>query len=324
MAAEAASLVAELKKLRKGRGIHAAALWSVVGPALREVCEVRTEDQPAAARKRVADRLVALSQGLPKDLAEVVRVALALEPDVHGQFLHERIQWLAQQQDRDIRTIRRRVDAGLTMLAEAAAQPVSAVPEPPREWRVRRFETLLRLDQESPVCEEQRVIVAERDGLDTITFQYTIPRTEHQPGNGDGNSGGAGNRMHLDVRFGARLLERERVSCSRFRFVLGLPRPLAEGEEHTFGMTVRLPAEQPMRPHYLYVPERPCEAFELRVRFPDGRRPRRVERVDGAFHRDIDEVPGHAEAVVVDGVNEAFTSFGELVPRLGYGLRWSL
>jgi len=129
--------------------------------------------------------------------------------------------------------------------------------------------------------------------------------------------------MRVDIHYGARLTSQEKVSDSIFRFVLQLPAPLPRGASHEHCIIVRLPEGQPMRPHYLYVPERPCDRFELRVRFPAGRAPADVERVSGAFHRAIDESAGNAETIPVDGVDEVLSCFVDLAPRLGYGLRWT-
>lgn len=317
MAADPAELIAELKKLRKGRGLQSPAIENVIGPALREVCGVGPGDVPAVVRERVTDRLAALTDSLPADLALVVRVALALQPDVTGQFLHERVQWLSKHQDRDTRTIRRRVDDGLTRLAEAATGPVDKLPSDHQHgWHVQQFEAVLRLDLASPTCFERRTIVADRDGLDEVTILYTIPR---QPG-----GAATDHDMHIDIHYGARLAAQGKVSESLFKFVLSLPRVLNRGDEHEYFMIVRLPENQPMRPHYVHIPERPCERFELRVRFPNGQVPAEVERIDGAFHRSIDEISETPDMVPVDSVDEARAVFEDLAPRLGYGLRWEL
>ncbi len=315
MAADPAELVAELKKLRKGRGLQSPAIESLIGRALREICGIGVGDGPAIIRERVTDRLAALADSLPRDLALVVRTALALEPDVTGQFLHERIQWLAQDQDRDTRTIRRRVDEGLTRLAEAATRSADKLPDDHQEgWHVQQFEAVLRLDTPSPTCYERRIIVADRDDLDRITILYTVPR---QTGDATTSHG-----MRVEIHYGARLVSQEKISDSLFRFVLQLPVPLARGDRHDHCVIVRLPETQPMRPHYLYVPERPCDRFQLRVRFRDGGVPAEVERVNGAFHRAIDESPDDPEMLAVDSVDEVRSCFTDLAPRLGYGLRW--
>lgn len=318
MAAEPAELIAELKRLRKGRGLQSPGIENVVGPALREVCGVAASDGPAVTRERVTGRLAGLTESLPPDLALVVRVALALQSEVGGQFLHERVEWLARRQDRDTRTIRRRIDDGLARLAEVATGTTdrSTEADDQHNWHVQQFEAVLRLDMSSPTCFERRTIVADRDGLDEVTILYTIPRL---PGGADTDRD-----MTVDIHYGARLVAQEKVSESLFRFVLKLPRWLDRGAEHEYFMIVRLPEAQPMRPHYLYVPERRCDRFELRVRFPGGRVPTEVERLDGAFHRTIDEASVDPELIPVDGVGEARVIFSDLVPRLGYGLRWEL
>jgi hypothetical protein len=316
MGVEPIELVAELKKLRKGRGVQSSVIESVVGPALREVCGIGANDGPSIVRERTIERLGALAECLPPDLSLVVRVALALQAEVAGQFLHDRIRWLAQHQDRDARTIRRRVDDGLARLAEAAIQRDDvATGDDRQDWHMQDFEAVLRLDLASPTCYERRTIVADSDHLDTVTILYTIPRESGDPADA--------HEIQVDINYGARVISRERVSDSLFRFVLQLPAVLRRGTRHEYGMIVRLPHGQPMRPHYVYVPERPCERFELRVRFPADRAPSRVERVSAAFHRAIDESSRHPEMIHVDSVDEVRTRFVDLAPRYGYGIRWN-
>ena len=316
MGVEPAALVAELKKLRKGRGVQSSSIEILVGPALREVCNIGPHDGPSVVRERTIERLSGLAEFLPQDLSLVVRVALALQPEVSGQFLHERIRWLALHQDRDSRTIRRRVDDGLARLAEAATQHEDGPPSGgQQDWHVQDFEAVLRLDLPAPTCYERRTIVADSDDLDTVTILYTIPRDHADPG--------ADHEMQVDINYGARVVTRERISDSLFKYVLKLPTALRRGTRHEYGMIVRLPAGQPMRPHYVYVPERPCERFELRVRFPADRPPVHVERVSAAFHRAIDESSKQPELIHVDSVDEVRARFVDLAPRYGYGIRWS-
>jgi hypothetical protein len=317
MAAEPAQLIAELKRLRKGRGLQSASIEGIIGPALREVCGVAAGDGPAAVRDRVTNHLAALADCLPPDLALIVRVALGLQSEVGGQFLHERVEWLARNQDRDTRTIRRRIDDGLTRLAEAATGPIERRPDDHQHgWHVQCFDAVLRLDAPTPTCFERRTIVADRDGLREITILYTIP-----PAAGAVT---AQHGLHVEIHYGARLLSHTKISESLFRFVLALPETLDRGDEHEYCMIFRLPDDQPMRPHYLYVPERPCDRFELRVRFRHDRAPAAVERIDSAFHRSMDEATEAPELITVNGVGEALVIFEDLTPRLGYGLRWSL
>lgn len=318
MAAGTAELLLELKKLRKGRGMQSPALENMIGPELRKACGAHPDDPPGTVREQLTDRLETLADSLPSDLSTIVKVALALRPDTTGQFLHERIAWLAAQQERDIRTIRRRIDDGLAMLAEAATADRS-----PRhstgdehDWHVQQFEAVLRLDLPAPTSFERRTVVADRDGLDELVILYTVPRA---PADTRPN-----HDVQVDLHYGARLVAQERMTDSLFRFVLRLPQALRRGTSHEYFMIVRLPEAQPMRPHYLYVPERVCDRFDLRIRFPEDQVPAAVEYVRAAFHRAIDDGPPHPQLVPVDGVHEVHVQFDDLKPRLGYGLRWTL
>src|SRR5215218_5329453 len=144
-------LLEELKILRKGRGVNAARIG--LGPRLRELAAVGEADTPGTTRRKVIDTLNRLAEPLPADLALAARAALALLPSAQHPFLAERVQWLADQLRRDVRTARRRVDLGLAAMAEQASTapaPVAAVRSAAADderWYVREFRALLRLDQ---------------------------------------------------------------------------------------------------------------------------------------------------------------------------------
>ena len=239
---------------------------------------------------------------------------LALHEDAQYRFLSERVEWLAAQQDRGARTIRRRIDAGLMRLVEAALDSLPV--EPPSatgSWHVTEFEALLRLDGPTPSCTERRTIVAERDGIERITWSITIPAVAEEGPPGD---------LDVEVLRGVELIATERPSPRRFLLHLRLPRPLRAGESHQFSLEVRVPRGQQMRPTYVFWPERPCERFSLVVRFPQEDPPAAVWRVDGAFHRDIDDLGQGQDLLPVNGIGEVEISFRNPRPDRGYGVQW--
>jgi len=311
-------LLEELKTLRKGRGVNAARM--ALGPRLRELAAVGADDTPGTTRRKVIGTLNRLAEPLPADLALAARAALALLPSAQHPFLAERVQWLADQLRRDVRTARRRVDLGLAAMAErASAAPTPAPLRPADEdderWYVRDFRALLRLDQPTPEAMDTRVVVARVDGLTEIEALITVPR--------DGPSRTGPHDLQVEALYGARIVGRERVTASRFRYALRLPRPLRAGDAHEYGLLFRVPPNQPMRTHYVHYAPRRCDRFELRIRFDPQRVPAEVWRVDGIFPRDLDDGLPDAESVPVDDAAEVHLVFDRLRPGFGYGARWT-
>ncbi|HEY3606411.1 MAG TPA: hypothetical protein VGL06_02875 [Pseudonocardiaceae bacterium] len=306
-------LASELKTLRKGRGLQAPRLADQVGPMLRALCGIGENESAASIREKLTRQLLILASGLPEDLRHVVTTALALQPDVQHQFLRERVQSLAEQQRRDVRTIRRRMDEGFELLAEIAARPVEDQPQgTARGWYVERIEAIMRLDKTTPETYERRRIVSEADGLDMLQPTQTQPRNPADPEHD----------LNVEAHFGVRLLGKRKVTGSRFAFHLGLPEPLSIGQKHEYGLIIRVPPSQPMQPHYVMFPERRCDEFELRIRFDLDRLPNQIWRVEEVFHRDVDDNQPSANLLTIDGVGEVHLSFRNLLPGHGYGAQW--
>jgi hypothetical protein len=114
----------------------------------------------------------------------------------------------------------------------------------------------------------------------------------------------------------------ERIRRSRFVLRLGLPKPLAAGEEHEYAVITRPPTDQPMRQHLVYFPERRCDEFDLRVRFDQSRLPEQVWRMAEAFPRDVDEIRPSDEILVPDLVGEVRVTFDHPRVGFGYGAQW--
>ncbi|ONI84527.1 hypothetical protein ALI22I_28655 [Saccharothrix sp. ALI-22-I] len=313
-----ADLATELRTLRKGRGMQAPRIGDEVGPALRELCAITESDSHASIRDKVGNKLHTLSEKLPDDLRTIFRTTLALHGDTQGQFLNDRVKLLANKFTRDVRTIRRRMDEAFDLLAEnaIATEPRGQRSSAGHDWYVQRFEAVLRLDRTTPECFERRTIVAEHDGLDRIRVSITLPLPTGTHGHGLPE-------LHVEPYFGAELIGRQRHPGNRFVFELRLPVTLSAGESHEYGLVMRLPDGQGMRPHYVFFPERPCEAFDLRVRFPLTNTPAEVQLVPGVFHRAIDDPASSGGTVPVDAVHEVHVTFSNLMSGYGYGLRWA-
>lgn len=304
-------LAGELRRLRKGRGVHAWHLRPLVGPELRRLCSITAADDEATVRAKLIGALRPLIESLPADLRLAALAALALDPAVRHPVLRQRLAWLAESIERDERTARRRMDEALRRLADQTAPSVG---EPMTGWYVGSFDALVRFDV--PGCEvrERRTIVATRDGLDRILASISLPRSPD-----------AGRRPEPRVTLtqGGTILRRERASSSHFRFVIGLPRPLLSGEEHAYALHVQMPAAHRMRPHYVFTPRMPCDAFDLRVRFDLRRPPQALWLVDTLHIRMLDDGRQCGESVLWNAEGEARVQFSGLIPGRCYGLQWT-
>jgi hypothetical protein len=313
-----AKLIAELKTLRKGRGVFVAQIGERVGPALRTLSGVPEGASTAELRRRLSERLENLASALPEDLRIAALVALGLHSEARLPFYQERIRWLAEYLQRDERTARRRADEAIDQLAEIAASPTA----PPsaeyttgtEDWYLAELRCMVVLDRGVPESFEYRRVTAVRDDVTEVDLSFTLPRDAADP-----NAPYAG---VAEVVYGGTLVRRPRESAGRFGFVLELPAPLKRYETAEFVVRYHLPPGQRMRPQCLVAPRRRCDVFDLRVRFDRDSPPRRVWQVSEAFHRDPDQGGVHGEALALDAAGEIHLRFRNLKPALTYGAQW--
>jgi hypothetical protein len=235
------------------------------------------------------------------------------------RFLRDRMEWLAAYVNRDERTVRRRVDEAVALLAErigdAGWQSRRAAETPSGGWHLESVRTLVRVDGSGYEVLEDRRIMATGPPLDTLALAVSLPRFGETP---------ARERDLLaDVMYGGLLIRRERPSESLFRFIVELPHVLRPGDTHEFGVRFAAPPGQEMAPHYAFTPLTRCDACHIRVRFGH-RRPERLWLLNGLPPRTIDDDPEGLPPAEVDRVGEAETSFANLGLGLGYGFRWQV
>lgn len=289
-------LVGELKRLRKGWGVQASGIQQRIGPAVRAAFDLDTGDGPVAVRRKLTTRLTELIDELPENLRLATRAAFAIGEAGRDPLYKDRVLWAAARMDRDERTIRRRVDEAVNQLAElAAVRPVGAG----GGWRTAELTVAVALDQDRPEVLEQRRIVAERDGLREL--ELVAP---YQLGQSD-----------VQVIYGGTL-----VADDPAGFTLELAAPVCREDLHDLAVRFRLPARQAMRPYLLCVPKRPCERFDLRVRFRRDQQPPRVFALRGTQPQRDPLRDGHQQPV--DRAGEIHVRFHQLTPGLAYGARW--
>jgi hypothetical protein len=215
------------------------------------------------------------------------------------------------------------VDEGFLRLAEvletsSGSGPASTDGSPAADWYVESLHSLVRLDGPVPVAWEERVVVALADGLTELESAVSLGPTPPAE-----QGGSAESRLEVEVLHGGRLVVREKLSASVFRSVLLLPHPLAAGERHRFGLSITMPAGQPMAPHYVLTPFRRYDSFDLSVRFPRPGGPQQVWRVSAVPPRTLDDPPTGGELVRPDRFGELSLNFTDLRVGLSYGVRWN-
>jgi len=301
---ERSALVQELKTLRKGRGL-AGRIENRVGPVLRSACAISEDDGLVAIRTKVAGRLTELASHLPDDLRVAALAAFAICAEARQPLYQERVQWAASRVDRDPRTIRRRVDEAIDMLAELASS-ASPAASPASRWHTASLSVAVVLDQPSPSVLEQRRIVADQEGVRSLDLAVSLPA-----GRSD---------LSVTVLYGGKLRDRGMEASDRWGYGLALPRVLSRGESCEIGVLFQLASA--LRPHMVCVPRQPCDVFDLRVRFgPD--HPSEVQVLDGAFQRDVSDPGYRGRSHAVDPAGEVHLRFRGLTPGLAYGARWA-
>ncbi|SER91798.1 hypothetical protein SAMN05216188_117133 [Lentzea xinjiangensis] len=294
------NLVRELKTLRKGRGVHAGRIVDKVGPALAAACGITGADGPAAARQKLVTRLTELVEQLPEDLQLAARAAFGLAPEIRHPLYQERVNWVAMAIDRDARTVRRRVDEAVDQLADLAA---TTTRRDDGGWHVAELVVSVSLDEEQPEVLERYQVVADQDGVESLEFAPVFPAR----------------RRDVDVHLLYGGTMQDRSAPERPCFVLFPAEPLARGKAHEFLVRYRLRNRDAMHPCVLHVPERPCDAFDLRLRFGQDRK-RIVRTFDGVLRRSGAEPNGLQQAV--DRAGDLHLRFRRLLPGLVYGARW--
>ncbi|MEV6444670.1 hypothetical protein [Amycolatopsis sp. NPDC051716] len=301
-----AELVQELKLLRKGRGL----LGKVddrLGPVLRSACAVSDEDGMVAVRRKVTSRLTELAGHLPEDLRVVVLAAFAIGAEARQPLYQERVKWAAEKLDRDPRTVRRRADQAIDLLAELAVGTAALTQPTGDRWHTTSLTVALVLDQPRPTVLEQRRIIADEDGLRSVDLAVSLPS-----GRSD---------LAVTVLYGGRLVDRGMEASDRWGYRLELPGPLASGEPWDLAMLFQLPSVSSLRPHMASVPRQPCDQFDLRIRF-GADRPSEICVLDGAFQRDVSDPGYRGRRLPVDQAGEVHRQFSHLTPGMAYGMRW--
>jgi hypothetical protein len=311
------ALSTELKTLRKGLGVQAKNLPAVVGEELRAVCGVREDDRPGTVRTKVVDTLRVLIEKLPEAQRETARIVLGFGTGANERYT-ARLELLGTGADRNIRTMQRRADDVLYLIAEAAYEaPAAFGSSPPLDqgpWHTSALEVRLTFTGGTAEVFESRRIVSHVAGLAEIEHGISLARPASPAGTPDLSG------LGIDVVAGGEVHSVRMVSSTRVAFRLRPPRPLDVGEQHEFFFRIRL--EELPAPYYCCTPEFPCERFDLSVRFDRREPPHRIWRIDGDLSKDAgDPVPAR-KPLFLDNAGEVHTVFHDLRPARSYGMGW--
>jgi transcriptional regulator with XRE-family HTH domain len=182
-------------------------------------------------------------------------------------------------------------------------------------WYVESFSALLHLDAAPIEAVEHRTVVATWDGVRELATSISVPR---HPAEDACKPHG----LETELLEGGTLELREQPYESYFRNVIALPRPLRRGDRHDYRLRLRIPPGQPMASHYVHVPFRRSDYFELRVCFDRQHLPRAVWALCGAPTAVIYELNPAKGCLQPDRFGEVQIRFRNLRLGLGYGLCW--
>ncbi|MEU5261734.1 hypothetical protein [Amycolatopsis sp. NPDC021455] len=323
MAQEAAdakinALSTELKLLRKGLGIQAKTLPGVVGERLREVCGVHEGDNPGTVRGKVVDTLRRLIERLPEPQQETARIVLGFGTGANERYT-QRLELLGTGADRNVRTMQRRADDVIYLIAEAAYggpppfEGVSAISQD-GPWHTSALAVRLNLTGAAAEVFETRKVVSHVAGLSEIDHAISLARPARTTGQPDLSG------LGIDVVAGGEVHSVRMVSSSRVAFNLRPPRPLDAGDQHEFFFRIRL--DELPAPFYCCTPEFWCERFDLNIRFDRREPPLRIWRIDGDLSKDAEDPLPARKPLFLDNAGEVHTRFHGLRPARSYGVGW--
>lgn len=244
------------------------------------------------------------------------RMRRALDPDAPAAVVSSVLPpWLHDQPGADGHPAlgdRRLAEAGRELIEAGGSQ--GGIDEDDG-WYVESFSALLHLDAAPIEALEHRTVVATKDGVQQLATSISVPR---HPADDAGRPHG----LEVELLEGGILELREQPYESYFRNVIALPQPLRQGDRHDYRLRLCIPPGQPMASHYVHVPYRRSDYFELRVCFDRQHLPRAVWVLSAAPTAVIYERGPSQEVLQPDRFGEIQVRFRNLRPGFGYGLCW--
>lgn len=269
---------------------------------------------------------------IPADLQSAANAMFGLG-DATQPALGDRQQELATTIGVDIRTIRRRCDDAVQLIAERLLQDPIDSSRPGileksngtneiqrREkvfvagnWYTEKFSALLRVDVATPSCREERTVVALVNGVSQVTASTGLLVV----------STSESTTPISATEYGARLIRTDDypggVAIAHFK----IPQELKVNERYTYGRIVSLDEGQQLLPRYIFAPGNRCDEFLLRVRFDELNPPSTIWVNAGVPYRVADaETPG-SDRIELDSIGEVRLRFTDLRMGSCYGIGWT-
>ena len=250
------TLRAELRVLRRGRGVRRPKPDRWIGPELRELVE--SAQGPATGedlRTNLIAQLRKATTVLTKDQVILYQAALGAT-DLEG-LLTDRLARMEKHFGRDYRTLQRWLSdcdelvAARLLHDEQMRQAEDQVMR--RGWTLIQFSSHLLLNLPRPEYRATRTIQVTSSELTVVSDVFSMPEP------------GPGQLLEVEAGRGCTLREVEQLSSSMWRAHLELPRPLHKGETWELSNTVRVSSPRQVPPYVVLAPARPCAAFRVRV-----------------------------------------------------------
>lgn len=301
------------RALCQGPGIQRPDLHNRIPNALADATGISRTDGDREARTKLQEQLTDLTPRLSESTAQLINVALAIPKDYRHTTLSGRLSRLESDVKLSSRTLLRRLDGAMQLLAEQQLE-AAAGKDPNREddWYLSSLTTVLRIDGDRLTLMETRELTALRDGVQEIEIAWSSARPM-------GMENAA--NMGVQIVFGG-VIDQGSVQTSgvRWRGRMRLSRQLAAGETAEYCTLVEDMAAA--QPYYLVTPTRRIDRFEARVKFPTDKVPSQIYRLDGVFARFAEEIPAEEYRVMPDSIGEVVAQFTALRRGRSYGVRW--
>src|ERR1700728_2579864 len=111
------AVMAEIKALRKGRGLNTGGLENRLGPNLRELVVTDTGNSPPLLRLALTAEINRHAVDMASDLQIAIFASLGISRETSDlPFFGDRVSWLATRLGREYRTALRRIDTAERML----------------------------------------------------------------------------------------------------------------------------------------------------------------------------------------------------------------
>jgi hypothetical protein len=312
MPAPAELLGSELHALKKGRGLQDPHLLDELGHQLTEALGLDLRQTAVDRQQALRRGLYEASEQLPVEHRDIFRIAVGIHPQ-SPPLLQDRLDFAAQKFRCSVRTVRRRLDEAVKLLAGQLASRGPASPYAQRAWETRGLRSVLHLDGGRPVLTEHRLIVATAPGLRSLDHRVSLPAPP-----------GRGNALpQLAAEVGCAIRETERVSASHWRYRIDLLKPLRLYEEHRYSLTCTLPSLADLRPYYVLVPfNGGCRDFSAEVHFGTPPLAAAAWRLDGVPASVLEDGMPTRRRFDLTADPVAACSFADIHPGLCYGVQW--